>query len=261
MIYGSPIVSSTPGGIVIGVRPSLDCCGADAENARRAGVAAALASAGTRNDGSVIIEGERAAARALLGASMVETFCMTRWGRFTSPRGMATTASNELLKIMDAIMSAPATAPTTELASVNRPEPPPPPAAPVNNKQLSSNLLPRSGGISKSPLGGKVQAKTTAILYTSSHIRVSLLSFVPFGFCWSLQKHYTLGSNSRKNVSCLQICRDNKCGPAFCTSRGETAGNHLPPQQASICLAFTSLRSPSRDSKYSIRTIDVLARL
>lgn len=60
-MYGSPIVSSTPGGIEIGVRPSLDCCDVDAEKCRRAGVVggalelALLASAGTRKEGSVIV--------------------------------------------------------------------------------------------------------------------------------------------------------------------------------------------------------------
>lgn len=70
-MYGSPTVTSTPGGTEIGVRPSLDCCDVDAENDRRACVAGALASAGTRKDGSVIIGEEQMAALVLLGASMV----------------------------------------------------------------------------------------------------------------------------------------------------------------------------------------------
>lgn len=70
-MYGSPTVTSTPGGTEIGVRPSLDCCDVDAENGRRAGVAGALASAGTRKEGSVIIDEEQMAALVLLGASMV----------------------------------------------------------------------------------------------------------------------------------------------------------------------------------------------
>lgn len=78
MIYGSPIVSSTPGGIEIGVRPSLDGRAVDAENGLREVVEGALASAGTRKEGSVTIGdddeaglAQRAATRDLLGASMV----------------------------------------------------------------------------------------------------------------------------------------------------------------------------------------------
>lgn len=65
------MVSSTPGGIEIGVRPSLDGRVVDAENCRRP--CAGAASAGTRNEGSVMTaDGERmvAAALVLLGASM-----------------------------------------------------------------------------------------------------------------------------------------------------------------------------------------------
>ena len=55
------MVSSTPGGIDIGVRPSLDGLEVDAENWRRAaGVAAGaelLWKAGTRKEGSVITDG------------------------------------------------------------------------------------------------------------------------------------------------------------------------------------------------------------
>lgn len=68
---GSPTVTSTPGGIEIGVRPSLDGRPVDAENCRRP--CAGATSAGTRNEGSVMtVEGEKsmAAALVLLGASM-----------------------------------------------------------------------------------------------------------------------------------------------------------------------------------------------
>lgn len=65
------MVSSTPGGIEIGVRPSLDGRVVDAENCRRP--CAGATSAGTRNEGSVMTDdGDRivAAALVLLGASM-----------------------------------------------------------------------------------------------------------------------------------------------------------------------------------------------
>lgn len=62
------MVSSTPGGIEMGVRPSLDCCAVDAENVLRA--AGALARAGTRKEGSVIIDEEQIAALDLLETSM-----------------------------------------------------------------------------------------------------------------------------------------------------------------------------------------------
>lgn len=73
-MYGSPMVSSTPGGIDIGVRPSLDGFDVDAENCRRAAGAAAagaeLWKAGTRKEGRVITD-EGDSALALLGASIV----------------------------------------------------------------------------------------------------------------------------------------------------------------------------------------------
>lgn len=70
-MYGSPMVSSTPGGIDMGVRPSLDGLDADAENCRRAaGAGAALWKAGTRKEGSDITD-EGEIALALLGASIV----------------------------------------------------------------------------------------------------------------------------------------------------------------------------------------------
>lgn len=73
LTHGSPMVSSTPGGIEIGVRPSLDGRAADAENCRRP-CAAGATSAGTRNEGSVMTDaGERMVAAALvlqLGTSM-----------------------------------------------------------------------------------------------------------------------------------------------------------------------------------------------
>lgn len=72
MMYGSPMVNSTPGGMEIGVRPSLERCAADAEKGRLADGALLAASAGTRNDGRVAVgEAHRAAALARLGASIV----------------------------------------------------------------------------------------------------------------------------------------------------------------------------------------------
>lgn len=62
------MVSSTPGGIEMGVRPSLDCCAVDAENVLRA--VGPFASAGTRKDGSVIMDEEQTAALDLLETSM-----------------------------------------------------------------------------------------------------------------------------------------------------------------------------------------------
>lgn len=52
----------------MGVRPSLDCCAVDAEKVLRA--AGELASAGTRKEGSVIMDDEQMAALELLGTSM-----------------------------------------------------------------------------------------------------------------------------------------------------------------------------------------------
>jgi hypothetical protein len=66
---GSPIISSTPGGIEMGVRPSLDGRHVVEENVRR------VWRAGTRNEGSVEDEGAEATAfsKALLlhGANIV----------------------------------------------------------------------------------------------------------------------------------------------------------------------------------------------
>lgn len=56
MIFGSPISSSTPGGMEIGVRPSFDDLLIDVENGRRA------EKAGTRKPGSVVTNGEDAVA-------------------------------------------------------------------------------------------------------------------------------------------------------------------------------------------------------
>lgn len=73
LTHGSPIESSTPGGIEIGVRPSFDDRVAVAENCRRPCCAGA-ASAGTRNEGNVMTEdGESivAVALVLLGASIL----------------------------------------------------------------------------------------------------------------------------------------------------------------------------------------------
>lgn len=66
------MASSTPGGIEIGVRPSLDGREVVAENGRRA--SAGAASAGTRKEGMVTTDDEgniAAAALVLLGASML----------------------------------------------------------------------------------------------------------------------------------------------------------------------------------------------
>lgn len=69
-MYGSPIVSSTPGGIEIGVRPSFEGLEVDAENCRRAaGAAAQFWKAGTRKEGNVTMD-EGAIALALVGASI-----------------------------------------------------------------------------------------------------------------------------------------------------------------------------------------------
>lgn len=111
-MYGSPIVSSTPGGIEIGVRPSLDCCDVDAEKCRRAGVAGgALASAGTRKQGIVMVgEAPRAAAAlALLGPSMVVCACDYD-GRFaalvvaTSRSAMGDESFRRAQKLQDALL-------------------------------------------------------------------------------------------------------------------------------------------------------------
>lgn len=64
------MVSSTPGGIEIGVRPSFEGLAVDAENCRRAaGAGAQFWKAGTRKEGSVTTD-EGAKALALLGASI-----------------------------------------------------------------------------------------------------------------------------------------------------------------------------------------------
>jgi hypothetical protein len=64
------MVSSTPGGIEIGVRPSFEGLGVDAENCRRAaGAGAQFWKAGTRKEGNVTTD-EGAKALALLGASI-----------------------------------------------------------------------------------------------------------------------------------------------------------------------------------------------
>lgn len=69
-MYGSPILSSTPGGMEIGVRPSFEGLAVDAENCRRAaGAGAQFWKAGTRKEGSVTTN-EGATALALLGASI-----------------------------------------------------------------------------------------------------------------------------------------------------------------------------------------------
>lgn len=71
-MYGSPMVSSTPGGMEIGVRPSFECLEVDAENCRRAaGAGAQFWKAGTRKEGNVTTD-EGAMALALLGASIGE---------------------------------------------------------------------------------------------------------------------------------------------------------------------------------------------
>lgn len=71
-MYGSPMVSSTPGGMEIGVRPSFDGLEVDAENCRRAaGAGAQFWKAGTRKEGNVTMD-EGAMALALLGASIGE---------------------------------------------------------------------------------------------------------------------------------------------------------------------------------------------
>ena len=72
-MYGSPMVSSTPGGMEIGVRPSFDGLDVDAENCRRAaGAGAQFWKAGTRKEGNVTMD-EGAMALALLGASIGES--------------------------------------------------------------------------------------------------------------------------------------------------------------------------------------------
>lgn len=64
------MVSSTPGGIEIGVRPSFEGLEVDAENCRRAaGAGAQFWKAGTRKEGNVTTD-EGAKALALLGASI-----------------------------------------------------------------------------------------------------------------------------------------------------------------------------------------------
>jgi hypothetical protein len=69
-MYGSPMVSSTPGGIEIGVRPSFEGLEVDTENWRRAaGAGAQFWKAGTRKEGKVTTD-EGAKALALLGASI-----------------------------------------------------------------------------------------------------------------------------------------------------------------------------------------------
>lgn len=69
-MYGSPRVSSTPGGIEIGVRPNFEGLEVDAENCRRAaGAGAQFWKAGTRKKGNVTMD-EGATALALLGASI-----------------------------------------------------------------------------------------------------------------------------------------------------------------------------------------------
>lgn len=69
-MYGSPMVSSTPGGIEIGVRPNFEDLEVDAENCRRAaGAGAQFWKAGTRKEGNVTMD-EGAIALALLGASI-----------------------------------------------------------------------------------------------------------------------------------------------------------------------------------------------
>lgn len=69
-MYGSPMLSSTPGGMEIGVRPSFEGLAVDAENCRRAaGAGAQFWKAGTRKEGSVTTD-EGATALALLGASI-----------------------------------------------------------------------------------------------------------------------------------------------------------------------------------------------
>lgn len=69
LTFGSPIISSTPGGIEMGVRPSLDGLHVVEVNVRR------VWRAGTRNEGTVVAEGEDATAfsKALLlhGANIV----------------------------------------------------------------------------------------------------------------------------------------------------------------------------------------------
>lgn len=69
-MYGSPMLSSTPGGMEIGVRPSFEGLAVDAENCRlAAGAGAQFWKAGTRKEGSVTTD-EGATALALLGASI-----------------------------------------------------------------------------------------------------------------------------------------------------------------------------------------------
>lgn len=81
-MYGSPMVSSTPGGMEIGVRPSFDGLEVDAENCRRAaGAGAQFWNAGTRKEGSVTTD-EGAMALALLGASIGELATGCGRGRF-----------------------------------------------------------------------------------------------------------------------------------------------------------------------------------
>lgn len=64
------MVSSTPGGIEIGVRPSFEGLEVDAENWRRAaGAGAQFWNAGTRKEGKVTTD-EGAKALAVLGASI-----------------------------------------------------------------------------------------------------------------------------------------------------------------------------------------------
>lgn len=69
-MYGSPMVSSTPGGMEIGVRPSFEGLEVDAENCRRAaGAGAQFWKAGTRKEGNVTTD-EGAMTLALVGASI-----------------------------------------------------------------------------------------------------------------------------------------------------------------------------------------------
>lgn len=66
------MLSSTPGGMEIGVRPSFDGLEVDAENCRRAaGAGTQFWKAGTRKEGNVTTD-EGAMALALLGASIGE---------------------------------------------------------------------------------------------------------------------------------------------------------------------------------------------
>lgn len=94
------MVSSTPGGIDIGVRPSLDGLEVDAENWRRAaGVAVGaelLWKAGTRKEGSVITD-EGDIALALAGASIIVVWlllCGDRMQRSTTSRCVVVVVAN-----------------------------------------------------------------------------------------------------------------------------------------------------------------------